>query len=237
MQYLYILPWTTNWYIVIGGFAFTIFSFLFLGRVVSEKWRNRILSFIGFYLLFDLIFIELYLYYYGSFSIKTSLPLAFCSVMHIAAIIAALKRSKLAFELVLFYGIAGPIQAFISPALVYRGEAYLLIDFFVAHGLTIITPLYMAVCCGFKPRQYAAFKTLAIMQMIIFGVYFANVYLDANYMYLCKRPKSTHPLNTGIWPYYLLNWHALFYGVALLIQSCYWVVNYIGVKTTDRVEF
>jgi hypothetical integral membrane protein (TIGR02206 family) len=235
LTYLYIIPLSFAWYVVVSTFLVLLVGFVCLGRYVSAVWRDRILTFLGFYLLFDLLFMEGYLYYYDNFSVDKSLPLTFCSLMQIMASIAAIKRSRLFFEFVLFFGILGPIQAFLSPAIVYSGEEYILLDFFISHGLTIVVPIYMAACCGFAPRKGAFIKMIALMQLIVICVYAINVHIGANYMYLCSKPNVVHPLNTGPWPYYLLKWHILFYSFTFLVQGVYFLLELLDRKTTGKI--
>ncbi len=237
MTYLYIIPLTPAWYIVVGSFVFITTIFLLLGSYIPSIWKVRLLRFIDFYLLFDLLFMEAYLLFNGNFSLQTSLPLSFCSVMQLVAAFAAITQNAFLFEFALFFAIAGPIQAFLTPAVVYQGEEFILIDFFIAHGLTVIAPLFMTLCLNFAPRKWAAVKSIGIMQFVVICIYGINIHLGANYMYLCEKPNIIHPLNTAAWPYYVLNWHLLFYSIPLLIQGAFYLKTLLDNKTTGKITY
>ena len=54
-------------------------------------------------------------------------------------------------------------------------------------------------------------------------------------MYLIKKPPIDHPLNIGVWPFYLIKWHVLFYIGAIGIYLTFVCKNILGNKTTDRI--
>ena len=235
MTYIYIIPFTPAWYVTIAIFAGSLLSLLVLCGVVPMLWKRRIVSFLGYFLLFDLLFYLGYMHYHNTFSLQTSLPLTFCAVMQLCAGIAALFRNKQAYEICLFFGITGPVQAFLTPAVVYSGEEYILIDFFLAHGLTVAVPLLMTFCLGYVPRKGSVFRALALMQMAVGGVYFANSFLGANYMYLMEKPAVAHPLNSGPHGYNVVLWHLYFYLIAYGINALFVIKQKLGEKTTDKI--
>ena len=155
MTYLYLIPVTLPWWILIQGLLFISVAFILLGKKGSFSSKNRLLSFLGFYLFFDLILFEYYFYYHNCFSIKLTLPLAYCSIMQMIASYAAIKRSRLAFEFSLLLGIFAPLQSFLSPVIVRAWEDYLIFDYFISHGILILVPLYMLIVLGFRPRKFA----------------------------------------------------------------------------------
>lgn len=236
MTYITVSPFTFNWYAIISIFAVSLVLVLMLGSFVTWKTRSRIASFMGFYLIFDLFFLMAYLRYYNAFSIEASLPLTFCSIMQLFAGLAGITKKSFFFEMSLFFGILGPMQAFVTPAIVYAGEEYLLYDFFISHGLTIMVPLFMAVCMGFTPSRGAVFKALTVMQLIVAFVYFVNVNLDSNYMYLLYKPPVAHPLNDGPHGHNVILWHLYFYAAAFLINGLFYLIKVLDDMTTGKIK-
>ena len=232
MKVVTVSPLTFEWYMMLSIFMGLSLVLLFVVKRISLQWKERILRCIGFAMLFDLLFMEGYLLYNGNFSMSVSLPLAYCSIMEIFAICAAIFQSKRCFEFAIFFGITGPVQAFAAPAQVVIGEEYILIDYFLTHGLTILIPIYMAVCMGFKPRKGSIFKVILGMELIAVVVYLINIQLGANYMYLLQKPEVNHLLNFAPWPYYILNWHVCLYTVAFLINGLFVFNSYLDRKTT-----
>ena len=176
MSDLLILPFTRTWYIIITSFVAYGFCILYLGNKCSNKWKGRILSFMGYYLLIDFAVYEGYVFYHGIFSLKTSLPLAYCSIMQIMAGYGSIRRSQFCFEFCILLGVIGPLQAFVSPAVVCKGQEYLMIEYFIAHGLTIMVPLFMVFCMRYEPR-----KKLCIQINI---TYASDCYMCVFYKYI-----------------------------------------------------
>ncbi len=235
MQVVTISPLTAEWYMMLTSFIVLSIGLLFAGTKVSKNWNERILTCIGLAMLFDLLFMEGYLLYNEMFSMSVSLPLSYCSIMEIFAIFAAIFKSKRCFEFVLFFGITGPLQAFGAPAQVVKGEEYVLIDYFLTHGLTIFIPIFMAVCMGYTPRKKSIFKVILGMEVIAILVYLINMELGANYMYLIDKPEVSHFLNFGPWPTYLVHWHICLYTLAGLINGVFVFNRYLDRKTTGSL--
>jgi hypothetical integral membrane protein (TIGR02206 family) len=232
MQLVRVVPFTFWWFVMITACLGLAAGMLIVGKKISDDWNKRILTFVGVGMLLDLFFMEGYLLYNELFAMSVSLPLAYCSIMEMFAIFAAIFKSKRCFEFVLFFGITGPLQAFLAPAEVVRGEEYIIVDYFLAHGLTIFIPIYMAVCMGFCPRKGSIFKVIFGMEVIAGFVYLINKELGSNYMYLIEKPEVSHILNVGVWPYYLLNWHVYLYCVAGFINGIFLFNRYLDKKTT-----
>lgn len=235
MSYIYIIPFTYAWYVTITIFLVAVIAFLTICSFLSDLGKRRVLSFFGYFLLFDMIFYMGYLTYHNTFSLQVSLPLTFCSIMQLCAAFAAIRRSQVAFEIMVFFGITGPLQAFVTPAVVYTGEEYILVDFFIAHGMTILVPLVMTFCMGFRPTKGAIYRGIALLQIVVGCVYFANIYLGANYMYLMEKPMVIHPLNTGPHGHNVIIWHLYFYLIAFTINALFFLKKLLDDKTTGKI--
>ena len=235
MQVVSLSPLTGQWYMMLTGIIVLSVGILVLGKKISKKWKERVLRCVGIAMLFDLLFMEGYLLYKGIFSMSVSLPLAYCSIMEMFAIFAAIFRSRRCFEFVLFFGITGPLQAFAAPAQVVKGEEYILIDYFLTHGLTIFIPIFMAVCMGYTPRKGSIYKVIVGMEIIALIVYLIDIQLGANYMYLVDKPEVSHFLNFGPWPTYLVHWHICLHTLAGLINGIFVFNRYLDKKTTGSL--
>lgn len=235
MLNIQIIPFSSTWLFIIISFFLSLVSITIIGGRISNLWKHRLLSFIGFYLLIDILVFEFYMIYYESFNLQTCLPLAFCSIMQGFAAYAAIRRNQWAFEFCMLLGILGPFQAFLSPAVVHKGEEYIIIDYFINHGLTILVPLYMTFVLNYRVRKFAFIKVLMLMQLFVAFVYFLDVHLGANYMYLLNKPNVMNPLVSGPWPYYIFKWHGLFYVVAIVVNLIYSIGDWLNDKTTGKV--
>jgi hypothetical integral membrane protein (TIGR02206 family) len=234
MTYLYVIPFTLPWFIIIGSLLAFSVTFICIGKRVNTLWKNRLLCFLGFYLLFDLIAFEYYFYHHGCFSLKLTLPIAYCSIMQMIASYGAIKQSRLAFEFSLLLGIVGPLQSFMSPVIVKSGEAYLLIDYFISHGLIILVPIYMFKVLAFRPRKYSLIYTIFVMQMVVVAVFFIDIKIGANYMFLVEPPVD-NLLISGKFPTHLIYMHLGIYLGAFLIHLPFLLTDLLDKKTTGKI--
>jgi hypothetical integral membrane protein (TIGR02206 family) len=232
MQSIEIIPGTFSWAVMVGCCVSVFGALLIVGKRVSMKCNSWILNSFGLGMLLNLLFMEGYLWYKDLFALSVSLPLAYCSIMEMFAICAALFKSKRAFEFSLFFGISGPLQAFVSSVQVAKGEEYLLIDYFASHALTIFVPIFMAVCMKYVPRKGSLLRVILGMEVIAAMVYWIDLQLGANYMYLIEKPEVVHLLNVGQWPYYLIGWHGWLYSIAGFIYALFVFNRYLNKKTT-----
>ena len=67
------------------------------------------------------------------FSWATSLPLALCDTLTVVAAAALLTRRALLVELVWFWGLAGTLQALVTPDLATSASAFEFAEYVVAH--------------------------------------------------------------------------------------------------------
>lgn len=234
MTYLYVMPFTIPWSILMLGLFFLSAIFISVGKNASSQWKNRLLMFLGFYLFFDILVFEYYFYHYDSYTLKFSLPLSYCTIMQMIAVYAAIKRSKVAFEFSLLLGIIAPFQSFFSPVIVKSEETYLLIDYFISHAATILVPIYMVKVLNFRPRKFAFIYTALLIQVVVISVYFIDIALGANYMYLVKPPVGNLVIS-GIWPYYVIVMHVAIYISAFLINICFVFCDLLDRKTTGKL--
>ena len=191
---------------------------LMVAFFLSEKGRRRFARVLGFFLLFDLFFFEFALYYMGSWNIQWALPLHYCPIMELCAAIALITRGQAIFEIALFLGIIGPLQALISPAIPYHGN-YFFYDFYISHAMPIFTPVYLCLIERMTPRRGAWWKS--VFGFTIFGasIFYLNLIIGSNYMYLMEKPPIDHPfLRIGKWPGYLALWWGVLMGWSFLLN-------------------
>ena len=129
--------------------------------------------------------------------------------MELAAAITLITRSQWLYELILFLGMLGPLQALLSPALPYEG-GYFFYDFYVSHGATIFAPLFLTLSLKMRPRKGAWWKVSFVFFFFSMLIFYFNYLTHSNYMFLMEKPPLNHPLlEIGEWPNYLLVWGAI----------------------------
>lgn len=133
------------------------------------------------------------------------LPLQLCDVATFIAAGALWWRKPLLIEVTYFWGLAGTIQALLTPDLPQPFPSYPYFQYYIAHGGVIAAALVLVVGLRHHPRRNAVVKVagLTIAYAALVGV--LDLMTGANYMYLHAKPSSPTPLDfMGPWPWYII---------------------------------
>jgi len=156
----------------------------------------------------------------GDWSVRTSLPLALC---HIALVVAAIAcwwpGWLLGVELTYFWGLAGTLQAVITPDLTAGFPELEFLQFVVGHIGIVVAALYLVVGLGIEPRAGAVPRVLGITvgYALLLGIF--DWVTGANYMYLAAPPDRATLLSLlGPWPWYLLSATAVAFVLLVLLD-------------------
>jgi len=144
----------------------------------------------------------------------SALPLQLCDAAIFIAAFALVLRTQLLVELTYFWGLAGTIQAVITPEQLHF-PSFPFVQYYVAHGAVVVAALFLVIGLGQWPRRGAFLRVLVITVAYTLLVGTIDAASGANYMFLRNKPPSASLLDLlGPWPWYLA-WAALI-GVALL---------------------
>ena len=157
----------------------------------------------------------------GHWSVQASLPLALCDVALIVAAIACWwPRWMLAVELTYFWGLAGTLQAVVTPDLSAGFPQLEFFMFVVGHLGIVIAALFLVVGLQLKPRSGSVMRVFTITAAYTAFVGSFNWLTGSNYMYLAAVPTHGSLLSVlGPWPWYILSAAAVAL-VLLLILGC-----------------
>ena len=133
------------------------------------------------------------------------LPLHICGAGVYLTAVALVWRSYRAYEVVYFWGLAGALQAILTPELPYGFTHPFTISFFLSHGLIIFGLFYATFAYRLRPTWSSVPRVFAITLIFAFGVVAPlNLLLDTNYMYLRGKPVTGSVLDLfGPWPWYI----------------------------------
>jgi hypothetical integral membrane protein (TIGR02206 family) len=141
----------------------------------------------------------------GVWRSSLSLPLELCGITLLLSIMMLVTRSKRLYEFLFFAGIGGATIALLTPSLDYPYPHFRFVLFFVAHGAIIAAPLYMTWIERYRPTWKSVFLTMLYLNVVAVCVYTANRILDANYMFLVRKPSTFSFLDYfGPYPVYLI---------------------------------
>ncbi|CDN43893.1 TIGR02206 family membrane protein [Paenibacillus sp. P22] len=123
------------------------------------------------------------------YSPSSTLPLELCSISLYLSVPMLLLRSRFLFGIVYFTALGGALQALATPVLAYAYPHFRFLEFFIAHGLLIISALYMVWVEGFRPTLRSVFTAWAAVNVIAVFVYAVDRLTGANYMFLARKPR------------------------------------------------
>ena len=168
------------------------------------RWAGRILAVV---LAADALLFVVRQIVGGSWSVRSSLPLALCDVALVVAAFACWWPSwLLGVELTYFWGLAGTLQAVLTPDLHVGFPSVEFVQFVVGHLGIVLAALYLVVGLGIVPRPGAAVRVFAITVAYAALIGTFNWLTGSNYMYLAAPPENPSVLSVlGPWPWYLLS--------------------------------
>ncbi|MCO7127115.1 TIGR02206 family membrane protein [Sporolactobacillus shoreicorticis] len=158
----------------------------------------------------------------GDWSARASLPLEVSDVSALLAALMLLTRSRRLFAILYFVGIGSAVQALVTPDLSVSFPHWHYVQFFATHGATVLACLYMIAVERTRPAYHSLWWSALWLNGYTAIMFCVNRFLDANYLYLMKKPRVSVLNWLGPWPRYLL-----WVEVLMLIEFhlLYWFVR------------
>jgi hypothetical integral membrane protein (TIGR02206 family) len=143
----------------------------------------------------------------GRWSVQASLPLALCDVALLVAAIACWSpRWYLPVELTYFWGLAGTLQAVVTPDLSSGFPQLEFFEFVVGHLGIVIAALFLVVGLRLRPRRGSVRRVFTITAAYTAFVGWFDWLTGSNYMFLASVPRHGSLLSVlGPWPWYILS--------------------------------
>ena len=137
-------------------------------------------------------------------TVAYSLPLQLCDAAIFVAAAALWTRHRLLAEVTYFWGLAGTIQALLTPDLPQQFPSYPYFQYYIAHGGVVAAALVLVIGLGIRPRPWSVLKVAAITLGYAAFVGLVDASTGADYMYLRAKPPSPTLLDVlGPWPWYI----------------------------------
>jgi hypothetical integral membrane protein (TIGR02206 family) len=138
------------------------------------------------------------------------LPLELCDVAVWLAVAALAGAPPAAGELLYFVGLAGTVQALLTPDLGVAFPSYPAAKFFLGHGGTVSAVLFLLATRRLRPRPGAWWRALLVLNAYAAAVFVLDRLAGTNYLYLAHKPPVPTLLDRmGPWPWYILAADAL----------------------------
>ncbi len=194
-------------------------------------------------LLGNVVYAEVYWIATGTWRVGHSLPLHLCDMAHFAAAAAlyvagrglldanAAKRSRwnTVFELAYYWGLAGTVQALITPDIGVGYPHPECFRFFASHGTIVASVLVLVIGLRIRPRPWSALRVWAMTNVLVPPVMLFNWLTGSNYMFLCGPPANPSVYDYfGRWPLSLITLEIAALLVMTLCYSPFWIINRLG---------
>jgi len=125
----------------------------------------------------------------AGFDLLNILPMHLCDWALFATVVALLLRRQLCFELAYFWGLAGTVQALITPA-IDTTTAWRVLGFFVIHSVIPAGVLWLMFEFRFRPQRGAYLRVLLWSEVYLVAALLVNAVTGANYGFLTERPST-----------------------------------------------
>jgi hypothetical integral membrane protein (TIGR02206 family) len=154
-------------------------------------------------------------------SVQTSLPLALCDVALIVAALACWSPGwSLAVELTYFWGLAGTLQAVVTPDLSAGFPQVEFFEFVVGHLGIVVAALFLVVGLRLRPRPGSVPRVFAITAAYTAFVGWFDWLSGSNYMFLAAVPRHGSMLSLlGPWPWYIVSAAGVAFVLLLLLDA------------------
>ena len=194
---------------VLGVIAGTAAALVVWGRLGSEQTRRNIAIGLVAALVLNKVAV-----YWTIFSIERqgwqdSLPMHMCDWAAVAAIVALLWRGQVAYQMAYFWGLAGTLQATITPDLKYEFPDIRFLTFFISHGGTLVAVAFLTLGLKMRPWPVSLLRIVLWSNVYLVAAGMVDWLLDENYGYLRAKPHHASLLDhLGPWPWYILSLEA-----------------------------
>ncbi len=163
---------------------------------------------------------------------REALPMHLCDWAEFAAIFALIFRGQIAYELNFFWGLAGTLQALLTPDLAFDFPDPRAFTFFINHGVIIGSVIFLTVAARMRPCPRSIVRAFACSQLYVFAAGAVDWLLGVNYGYLCSKPAHASLMDHfGPWPVYVLVLEPL----ALASYAIYYAPFFLADKTRFKI--
>jgi hypothetical integral membrane protein (TIGR02206 family) len=142
----------------------------------------------------------------GKLTWDTSLPMQLCDWATVLAGVVLVTRLRWSYELAYFWGLAGTLQAVLTPDLALDWPDPLFIGFFVSHGGILLAVAVATFGYGLRPTWGSLVRAFGWAQVYLLCAGTVNWITGGNYGYLAAKPAQASLLDyLGPWPWYIIS--------------------------------
>ncbi len=163
-------------------------------------------------------------------ALAPNLPLHLCGVSIFLGAVMLVGRVYRIFEIVYFWGLAGTVQAILTPELIHGFPHPLFITFFISHGLVIVCVFFALIVFRYRPTHGSIWKAFAATAAYAVLITPFNIALGTNYLFLMHKPVKASLLDyLGPWPWYI--------GSLAVVGIASFYIYYVPFWVGDRLRW
>lgn len=147
----------------------------------------------------------------GRWTLTEMLPVHACTWALWLGGVGALTGNRTMRDYSYYLGIAGAMQALLTPDLAEYGPGNVqFAQFFASHGLIVALPVHLLLHEGYRPTWRGAARTLGVLAGQAVLAYAVNERVGSNYLFVSRKPPTASLLDRlPPWPAYVPVWYTL----------------------------
>lgn len=171
---------------------------------------------------------------YG-YPLEDNLQLNLCDLGIYLGLVVMITGHRKLYEVVYFWGLAGTLQALLTPDLERGFPHPVWWMYFVSHGGVIVLICYATFAMGLRPRFDGVWRVFAITNLWALVAGTINYFLGTNYLYLCQKPAGASLADFfPPWPWYILVLEVLAIASFLLYYAPFAVADALRERVGER---
>ena len=208
--------------------------------LIGKKFLSKVLQRNVVFILIAVTLLQELLHYFfkinlNTFDIAQDLSLHMCGISVFISCYALYTKNQAAFELSFFWGLAGALQAVLTPDPTRFHFGYISTFWsFLSHGIIIMNVFWLIFVDNMRCRKNSLLNTILVTNGAIFiiGIINSAIGNGANYWFICEKPSGDSPFLIGEWPYYLFTFQL----AGILFMSLIYLPMWFTVNRNKQLE-
>ncbi len=164
--------------------------------------------------------------YTGTFDVANDIPLHMCNFLPLIMIWVYVRKSRTVWAIVFFWILLGVSQANFTPSVEYSLFHYDAIRYWMVHLNLVLLGLYPAIVWKWDLELTDVLRTVIALNIVAGVIYFANLALDSNYLYIMGKPPGTTFFSLlPEWPTYILVLEVIIVVWSLLVLGAFRLIR------------